>query len=339
MVEVEYALTTGPKILELAAESIGSAFGEKIETANNALVFPPSVATGKAEFISLDGGLSVMLMDCRFAKEVKFIRNSLPINDFHVLHFNLSTGPVLLSAHNGQVVDVGTDWKNAIYYSTSGLGAKLYPSTDSNVRIINIVFSRAWLTKHYDIEKVPLHPAYASEFLMDEPVQFFMDLNLRMLLIAEEMLVSAPPLNMQRLFYEGCAKRLIALAVERLAMPGNNNEKLKFHEVSAVMGVKERMSRAINKPIPSLDEIAVECVMSKTKYAALFKAIYHKSYLDYFLQIKMQKAAELLLKGTSVAEVGHAVGYNNLSHFARAFKDYFNTTPKLYQKGARIIKT
>lgn len=338
MLEFEYSLTTSPKILENAADAIGAAFGEKIQTENNALVFPPSVATGKGEFYSLDLGLGLSLMDCRFTKPVKFIRKPLLINDFHVLHFNLSSMPVWLNTQNGDSVDVGTDWKNAVYYATSGVGAELCPAQDGYLRMVNIIFSRAWLIKHYDIEKTPLHPAFAAEYLTDEPLQFFMDLDLRLLLIAEEILVSMPPLHMQKLYYEGCAKRLIALVADRLARPVVNDEKLKFNEVSTVMAIKERVSRSLDKSLPALEDLAMECVMSKTKFASLFKAIYHKNYSDYFLQTKMQKAAELLLKGSPVSEVGHAVGYNNLSHFAKAFKDYFNTTPKLYQKGAKIIK-
>jgi AraC-like DNA-binding protein len=338
MLEFEYSLTTSPKILENAADAIGAAFGEKIHTENNALVFPPSVATGKAEFYSLDLGLGLSLMDCRFTKEVKFIRKPLLINDFHILHFNLSSIPVWVHTQTGESVDVGTDWKNAVYYGTSGMGAELCPAQDGNLRMVNIIFSRAWLIKHYDIEKTPLHPGLASEFLMDQPIQFFMDLDLRLLLIAEEILVTTPPSHMQKLYYEGCAKRLVALVADRLARPVGNDEKLKFNEVSTVMAIKERVSRSLDKPLPALEDLATECVMSKTKFASLFKAIYHKNYSDYFLQTKMQKAAELLLKGSPVSEVGHAVGYNNLSHFAKAFKDYFNTTPKLYQKGAKITK-
>lgn len=53
------------------------------------------------------------------------------------------------------------------------------------------------------------------------------------------------------------------------------------------------------------------------------------------MRVRMQKAAEFLGDGASVADAAHKCGFVNESHFIRAFRDIYQTTPYRYAKSLR----
>lgn len=52
---------------------------------------------------------------------------------------------------------------------------------------------------------------------------------------------------------------------------------------------------------------------------------------EYIIHVKMNKAKELLERGTLAKEVASMVGYENYPHFSRTFKKYIGISPKQFQ--------
>ncbi|GLI10313.1 DNA-binding response regulator [Paenibacillus tyrfis] len=87
-----------------------------------------------------------------------------------------------------------------------------------------------------------------------------------------------------------------------------------------------------NFPHASLEEAAKLVHMNANYLSQFFKKNTGSSFSDYLLTVKMQKAKELLLDVRyRTYEVGSLVGYSNSRNFARTFKKYFGTTPRLYR--------
>ena len=82
----------------------------------------------------------------------------------------------------------------------------------------------------------------------------------------------------------------------------------------------------------SLDQLSHQFFINKYYMCTLFREITGMSPLQYLINCRLMKARELLLHGTPVEEVCGRVGYNNLSHFSRAFKSKVGLSPKQYQK-------
>lgn len=58
------------------------------------------------------------------------------------------------------------------------------------------------------------------------------------------------------------------------------------------------------------------------------------NYKEYIVAIKMENAKRLLLSGSlTVAEVCEKIGYANVSHFIKTFREYAGVTPAKYKKG------
>lgn len=72
--------------------------------------------------------------------------------------------------------------------------------------------------------------------------------------------------------------------------------------------------------------------MSRSAFAARFKAVLGVSPLAYLTGWRMQRAAEMLVSGTaSTAEVASAVGYVTHGAFAKAFRRCTGETPGVYR--------
>lgn len=114
--------------------------------------------------------------------------------------------------------------------------------------------------------------------------------------------------------------------------------------------VRERKSRMENDESRKIYEyvnahfceydLSIEKIASdlQTTVAAVRKALLEhtgKKYKDYIISLRIEYAKELLLReDLTVAEICQRVGYGNLAHFFRLFKEMTGMTPAKYRKGA-----
>lgn len=82
---------------------------------------------------------------------------------------------------------------------------------------------------------------------------------------------------------------------------------------------------------PQLPELADLAGMSVSKLTDLYKQVFGDSIYDYFQKARMDEAGHLLKQASmSVSEVGHQLGFSNLSHFSRLFEKHYGSTPKRF---------
>ncbi len=84
----------------------------------------------------------------------------------------------------------------------------------------------------------------------------------------------------------------------------------------------------------SLDALSKQFFINKFSLCTLFKEVTGMSPNQYLINCRLMKAKELLIHQTPVEEVCGRVGYNNLSHFSRAFKQRMGVSPKKFQLSA-----
>lgn len=87
-----------------------------------------------------------------------------------------------------------------------------------------------------------------------------------------------------------------------------------------------------------LNNIADEACFSKFHFIRLFAAIYGHTPHQYLKQVRIEKAKELLQKGSSVSEAGHAVGFDSLSSFSGLFTKTVGSSPSQYLKQQQQVR-
>ncbi|MNE36147.1 DNA-binding transcriptional regulator AraC [compost metagenome] len=167
--------------------------------------------------------------------------------------------------------------------------------------------------------------------MTNESVQGFLDLNIDILKTVEEIHSMNTPAEWGKVKLKGLTFKLLSQCV-LTASDKNKSNKLDYKDVMRVIQLKESLQLNNNQIWPKTEVAARQCMMSRSKFLRLFKLVYNKNYYDLYQEIRMQTAAEMLERGSSVAETGRFVGFVNTSHFSKVFKDHFFIEPSQYKK-------
>jgi AraC-like DNA-binding protein len=95
--------------------------------------------------------------------------------------------------------------------------------------------------------------------------------------------------------------------------------------------VSEYIQMHINEKI-DVERLADKACMSTPHFYRKFKEYFGLTPIEYIQQVKINKAKELLVDfNATVNSVSYALGYQNMNHFIRIFKQLEGVTPKKYQ--------
>lgn len=91
-----------------------------------------------------------------------------------------------------------------------------------------------------------------------------------------------------------------------------------------------------NQNITVLD-MAKRCSLDRSYFGKIFKEVVGQSPQEFLIQYRMAKAAEALtITDRPIGDIGVSVGYQNLLHFSRAFKNVYGISPREYRQKNRL---
>jgi len=103
-----------------------------------------------------------------------------------------------------------------------------------------------------------------------------------------------------------------------------------YDKVRKVNKLTEFMTEHYHHHI-TLDTLASNIKISPNYLCSLFKEVTNKTPTEYLLNIRINKAKELLKDGLSVTEVSSVVGFNDIYYFSKCFKKYTGLSPSQYK--------
>ncbi|MEM9834192.1 MAG: AraC family transcriptional regulator [Bacteroidota bacterium] len=81
----------------------------------------------------------------------------------------------------------------------------------------------------------------------------------------------------------------------------------------------------------SIEKVSDMLHLTKSSFCRYFKSRTTKTFSRFLNEVRVGKACRLLIsKNYTVSEISKMVGYNNISHFNRQFKEITGKTPKLF---------
>ena len=150
-------------------------------------------------------------------------------------------------------------------------------------------------------------------------------------LILEQMLNCSFENGIKKLYLEGKSFELIAYLLQLIKNKTPFNDRSCHVDIDRIYYAERLLLRDMANP-PSLMVLARSAGLHHTKLNLGFKNVFGSTVFDHLRNIRLKKAADLLLDGKmNCAEVSFFVGYSNLSYFAKAFKKQFGVTPSSFR--------
>lgn len=101
-------------------------------------------------------------------------------------------------------------------------------------------------------------------------------------------------------------------------------------ELTAINAVTNYILNNLTETL-DCDELAKKACMGRTKFFTVFKQHFGCSPVAFQQQERLKKAGQMLQNGKQVTETCFSLGFLNVSHFSRVFKQFWGMSPKKYQ--------
>lgn len=96
---------------------------------------------------------------------------------------------------------------------------------------------------------------------------------------------------------------------------------------TALEKVKAYLVTHLDNP-PTIKQLSRMFSLNELKLKQGFKSQFGTTIYAFVIQLRMQKAAKMLLENYSVNEMSALLGYRSVSHFISTYKKYYGETPK-----------
>lgn len=107
------------------------------------------------------------------------------------------------------------------------------------------------------------------------------------------------------------------------------------HHLDRLAPAINRIARNLSQPLP-ISQLASLCHLSEPQFRRLFKQQVGSGPKQYISQMRLELAQSILLNtDDSVLEISYACGYDSISAFNRAFKNYKQMTPMEFRTSSR----
>ncbi|HHW01235.1 MAG TPA: response regulator [Thermoanaerobacterales bacterium] len=109
-------------------------------------------------------------------------------------------------------------------------------------------------------------------------------------------------------------------------------EERKQAYIKPIRTAKQYIQQNYMKPI-TLKEVSSVVGFNDSYFSSLFKKETGKNFMEYLLEVRMNRAKELLKEtNLSIAGICEKIGYSDLKHFTKSFKKYTGLNPNEFRK-------
>lgn len=313
--------------LERIAKQIGC------EVKNDTILFPINIADGYMKNIYLPNGMSVNFLHAKFNEPIIASRKATTHTPYSPIHFYIHDKQVV-QCINGERKQIGQTSANGIFWPSASIESIWeFPAFQwINNLVININHNRL-LERINDNNDLYLKRLLES----DKSFYLFEHISPAMIILLKDIndLLEAYNLNLSnQLLLEGKVTQILGLFIQMVnkRKTMRNVMNLNTQDVDRLFMIKSDLMKDLSKT-PQVKELAQTYGFSESKLQKLFKQVFGKSLYQYAIYERMLWAHKMLsTESCSVSEVGYSLGYSNLSHFTKIFRNQFGINPKSFKQ-------
>lgn len=306
-------------------ESLATFFGSKAQKGQ--IILPEKWGTGKIHGLMLGGSLKLMLH--RYVLKEDFTIKRMAIEDsaynitftFHAAlpasRSDLSVGarqPIRFPS--AQITSANIDYETHFEAGTA-VGSIIIALSMDELKTMFATYDKQ--------DKLQIILSQSKAYFFEEII------SPQMQKIATELLSGTLPTDFNHYYYKLKAQELIFLFITELfKRPQLRTYPLHAADLRTVYIIRDAIIADLATP-PNLAQLAAMAHMSESKLKRIFKQIFGNSIYNYYQVLRIKQAATLIReKSYTVSEAGYAVGYSNMSYFARLFEQQMGMKPKKY---------
>lgn len=310
---------TAPNVLKRLAHLLGT------DVKNGRLEIPEKFGKGYCTGFVFNEHIRMLIMNYELNKDL-VLKNT---------DINASMRMILFKFQNilpeTETLSTGKQLKAipSVLITTSSVNTDALIPIHTNIATINIEVDENYLKGLFNLSEKS--PVLQSLLQNTQPLLFEQMIYPSLQKIVDQIVSEPVDETFELFFLRVKAEELVCRLLMELK---KRNDKhlypLNIHDIQTIYKVKEQMLEHLETP-PVIKELAVYASMSPSKLKRLFKQIFGSSIFNYYQEFRMKEAALLLKeKKLSVSEVGYQLGFTNLSHFSRVFKEHTGMKPKEY---------
>lgn len=293
------------------------------------LSFDNEIGKGNFYRVDIDLGLRVRKIEVVFHKMVIFKRKSTKNPGYYVLVSNLSE-QYLETETGQQQFNLGYGSENGLYFSSPLLTASYTFKPGVQYHLIFIILSHERIRNFITRQPETQQQLLLSFIDKNRPVYHVECLDASSVNLLREIDTHLHDERGNNLLIHARTLELCHHTLQRVEKRQSNNRLVQIHkdDVLKLNEIRRSLLDSYQGACPPISEAAQRATMSPTKFKTLFKQMFGHSYYQFYKNVRMHKARELLLvQKMNVSEVGYTLGYNNISKFTKAFKHVFSVTP------------
>jgi AraC-like DNA-binding protein len=294
---------------------------------------PPNLGEGWLFASNIRSGISYVVMNFSLKEDLVLQRkkstpiglslffNQVNVNDFFSIREPLN------------FISDKTPHRSNIFFSSTNYELEVSWSPDSRLKRVGIFFEPALINKAIKkniLRDLLLYTDNRLQNINKEPIGF----EYRQLL--DDLFHSDRNSPVHHLVLHNrvmlLTEKFLHSFLNRAPIPITSVHKAtkeKDKDITALKDVERMLRDPRNNKFPSIEQLSRTAMMSPTKLKAKFKKVYGMKLYEFFNRNRLEKAKEMLKTGEySVKQVGVAIGFSNLSNFAKAFRKEFGILPK-----------
>ncbi len=130
-------------------------------------------------------------------------------------------------------------------------------------------------------------------------------------------------------------EKLLLFLEQHVLVPRGTEPEISVNP-QGVARARELLHAHVEQPL-ALAELAMASGLDGFTLIRKFKQAYGQTPHAYQIDLRLNRAKQLLKQGATLADVAHQLGFADQAHFQRQFKQRHATTPKNYQGDLRAV--
>lgn len=120
----------------------------------------------------------------------------------------------------------------------------------------------------------------------------------------------------------------------KLKTGNNSHEEIKIspQDEKFLLDIKEEVEKNFDNTGYLVEDLVATTIFSRKVFFKKLKSLTGLAPVEFIREVRLKRAAELILKGYYVKEVTYMVGFSDIKYFTKCFKKTYGVTPAKYRE-------